>query len=77
MGVAPAVALAREVDPLGVAELVAHEIQIGLPARRDGHQPDHLVQRHAAVDEQIFRRAVHVEIHLLVHQSERDGLVAY
>ena len=77
VGVAPAVALAREVDPLGVSELVAHEVEVGLPARRDGHQADHLVQRHAAVDDEVFRRAVHVEVHLLVHQAEGDRFVAH
>ena len=77
MGVAPAVALAREVDPFGMPELVAHEVEVGLPARRNGHQADHLVQRHAAVDHHALRRAVHVEIHILVHQSERQCLVAH
>ena len=77
VGVAPAVAFAREVDPLGVPELVAHEVEVGLPARRDGHQADHLVQRHAAVDHDILRRLVHVEIHLLVHQPECQRLVAH
>ena len=76
MGVAPAVALAREVDPLGMPELVAHEVEVGLTARGDGHQADHLVQGHAAVDDDVLRSAVHVEIHLLVHQPEGDGLVA-
>ena len=37
VGVAPAVAFAREVDPFGVSEFVAHEVEIGVAAGRDGH----------------------------------------
>lgn len=44
--VRPVVALAREVNPFGVPELVAHEVEPRLAA--DGHRdhPDHHVQRH-------------------------------
>ena len=34
------------------------------------------MQGHAAVDDEVFGGAVHVEVHLLVHQTEGDGLVA-
>ena len=43
----PLVALAREVDPLWVPKLVAHEVEVGLPAQRHGHQADELVEGHA------------------------------
>lgn len=44
------VALAREVQPLRVPELVALEVQVALPAQPMREEPDHLVQRHAPVD---------------------------
>ena len=40
----------REVDPLGVAKLVTHEIEIGLAAERTREQPHHLMQGHATLD---------------------------
>lgn len=77
VGVAPAVALARKVDPFGMSEFVAHEIEIGVPACRDRDEPDHLVQGHSPVDDRTLRGAVHVFVHLLSHQPEREGLVAH
>ena len=38
-----------EVDPLGVAKLVAHEVEVGVAAQGHGDEPDHLVQRDAPV----------------------------
>ena len=74
---APAVALAREVDPLRMAELVAHEVEVALAARADGHQADHLVQRDGTVHDHVLARAVHAGVHFLVRQAEHDGLVAH
>ena len=34
--------LSREVDPLGVPELIAHEVEVGLAAQPHGHQADQL-----------------------------------
>ena len=59
-----------------MSEFVAHKIQIGLSRQRDRKKPDHLVQRHAAVDHDVLCGAVHIGVHLLVHQPERNGLVA-
>ena len=75
--VRPAVALAREVDPFGVSEFVAHEVEVCLAARRDGHQTYHLVQGHAAVDEYVLGFAVHRVVHQTVHQTEGYGLVTH
>ena len=41
----------REVDPLWVAKLVAHEVEVALPTTGHGEQADHLVQRNAAVND--------------------------
>ena len=40
---APAVALPGEIDPLGVAEFVAHEGQVALAAQAHGQQTQQLV----------------------------------
>mmetsp|Transcript_18198 Transcript_18198/g.45874 ORF Transcript_18198/g.45874 Transcript_18198/m.45874 type:complete len:329 (-) Transcript_18198:417-1403(-) len=49
--VRPVVALAGEVDPLGVTKLVAHEGEPGLAAQRHGYRADHLVHGDAALDD--------------------------
>ena len=49
MMVAPAVLRSGKVHPLGVAELVAHEVQVALAAQAQDQQADHLVQRQAPV----------------------------
>ena len=66
----PAVALAREVDPLGVPELVAHKVEVALAAEARRDEADELVQRDAAVDDWVARHLerAHVPVHLLVHQ---------
>ena len=73
----PAVALAGEVDPLGMAELVAHEIEVAPAARGERNETDHLVQGYAPVYQQVLRALVHRPVHILVDQAEDDGLVAY
>mmetsp|Transcript_29626 Transcript_29626/g.71148 ORF Transcript_29626/g.71148 Transcript_29626/m.71148 type:complete len:352 (-) Transcript_29626:192-1247(-) len=61
-----------------MTELTAHKRQVPLAPEATGHQPDHLVQRNAPVDNQGFRihDTAHVEVHLLVHEPHGDGLVA-
>ena len=75
--VAPAVALAREVDPLGVAPLVAHEVEVGPVDERGCGHAYHLVQGHAAVDHAVVVAHHHVPVHLLVDEAEDDGLIAH
>ena len=75
---AEGVALPREVDPLGVSELVAHEVQVRISAQTDRQQPDHLVQRDAPVDDVVLGTEVaHVEVDFLAEEPHRDGLVAH
>mmetsp|Transcript_34330 Transcript_34330/g.87797 ORF Transcript_34330/g.87797 Transcript_34330/m.87797 type:complete len:213 (+) Transcript_34330:439-1077(+) len=72
--------VAREVDPLGVAELIAHEVEVRLAAQGHGDQADHLVQRNSAVHSgRAGAKAgrCHEVVHVLVHQPERDCLVAH
>lgn len=70
------VADAREVKPLRMAELVADEVEVRLAAESVGDQADHLMQRHAPVDDQ-GRWGIHshLPVHLLVHQPERQSFV--
>ena len=72
------VADAREVEPLGMAELVALEVEPALAAQTVGQQADHLVKGQAAVDDGRERRQRrHVRVHLGVHEPEGDRLVAH
>ena len=48
--VTPVVALAWEVDPLGVSELVVHKTQVSLTPQAEGHKSNHLVQCHPPED---------------------------
>ena len=48
--IAEVVALAREVNPLGMAKLVAHEVKIAFTAKTLRQQADHLVKRHTSVN---------------------------
>ena len=74
---APAVALSGEVDPLGMAEFIAHEVQIGLAATTEGKQADHLVQGNGTVNDHIMTFLVHVGVHIGVRKAEDHGLVAH
>mmetsp|Transcript_12211 Transcript_12211/g.30652 ORF Transcript_12211/g.30652 Transcript_12211/m.30652 type:complete len:228 (-) Transcript_12211:1566-2249(-) len=75
--VRPVIADTGEIDPLGMPELVAHEVEVALSTKRHGEHADHLVHGDATVDNQVGRGEVrHAIIHLLVHKAERDGLVA-
>lgn len=71
-----AVALAREVKPLRVAELVAFEVEITLTAETVGDEPDELVKGHTTVN---HRRELgqlrHVGVHLSVAEPEHERLV--
>ena len=75
--VAPIVALTREVDPLGMSELVTHKAEVGITARSDGHQSNHLMESHTSFYHQILRPLIHRKVHLLIHQAEGDSLVAH
>mmetsp|Transcript_126990 Transcript_126990/g.301597 ORF Transcript_126990/g.301597 Transcript_126990/m.301597 type:complete len:383 (-) Transcript_126990:128-1276(-) len=78
--VAPAVLRAREVDPLGVPELVAHEVQVALAAQGEHKKSDHLVQRQATVDahgRQGAGEGAHAGVHLGIHEPKGQGLVSH
>ena len=75
--VAPAVALAWEVDPFGVSPFVAHEVEVAAVDGRGCCQANHLVKRHTAINHSVVVVNHHVPIHFLVDEAENDGLVAH
>ena len=75
--VGPAVTLAGKVDPFGVTELVAHEVEVAAVDGREGDEPYHLVQSHAAVYDKVGIVLAHVPVHHVVDEAEDDGLVAH
>mmetsp|Transcript_1953 Transcript_1953/g.7602 ORF Transcript_1953/g.7602 Transcript_1953/m.7602 type:complete len:260 (-) Transcript_1953:1246-2025(-) len=75
--VAPVVAFAREIHPLGMPELVAHEGKVALTAERSGDETHHLVERDAALDHDgWFVQSGHTRVHFRIHQPKRRRLVA-
>ena len=75
--VAPAVALTGEVNPFGVAEFVAHEVQVTAVNRGGRDQTNHLMQGNAAVDHEVAVILGEVPVHISVNEAENDGLVAH
>ena len=74
--VTPTVAFAREIDPLRMTELIAHERQVAAIDGGCRYQTDHLMKRNAAIYH-IRRMAVlEMPVHVGVHEAEDDGLVA-
>ena len=74
---AVAVAGAGEVDPLRVAELVAHEVQVAVAAGGQGQQADHLVQGDGPVDDLGVGVLLHLVVHGRVGEAEDHGLVPH
>lgn len=61
------VAFAGEVEPLGVAELVAFEVEVALAAEPLREEANHLVKRHSAVnDGSQWCQYGHVGVHLRI-----------
>ena len=73
----PAVALSREVNPLRMAEFVAHEVQIAAGAERQGHQTNELVQRHSPINRHIRCQHRHGIVHFPVNHSEDHRFVTH
>lgn len=70
------VALAGEVEPLRVAELVALEVEVTLTTQGMGEETDQLVKSHAAVNDRGERREDrHVGVQLGIAKMHHEGLV--
>ena len=62
--VAPSVALAREVNPFGMSELVTHEVEIAAINCSCSHEAYHLVQGNAAVNHKVLVALLEVPVHV-------------
>ena len=75
--VAPAIAFSREVNPLGMSELIAHEVEVSAVDSGESDKAYHLVHGYATVDSGIVIAFHHVPVHLVVDQPEYNSLVAH
>ena len=75
--VTPSVAFAREVNPLRMAELIAHERQISAVDGGGGDETNHLMQRDAAVRHEGGMTVLEMPVHVGIDETEDDGLVAH
>ena len=66
----PAVALAGEVYPLGMAKFITHKIQETAVTKRCRTEVYHLVQRNAPIHRQVGSKHRHAGVHLRTYQSE-------
>ncbi|VTR68605.1 hypothetical protein DESC_710101 [Desulfosarcina cetonica] len=77
VAIAPAIAFPGEVDPLGMTELVAHEVEITAARRGQGGQADHLVQGHGPGHADVRVIEGHVLVHGTTGHAEHKGLIAH
>mmetsp|Transcript_61777 Transcript_61777/g.147378 ORF Transcript_61777/g.147378 Transcript_61777/m.147378 type:complete len:223 (+) Transcript_61777:4157-4825(+) len=76
--VTPAILRPREVNPLWVSKLIAHEVQVALTTKAEHQETNHLVQSQATVNAHRGSRALnqaHTCVHLGIHEPESNGLV--
>lgn len=70
------IALAGEVQPLGVTKLVALKVEVALASESMGQQTDHLVQGHTAVNNRgQWGERRHMGVELSVAQMHHERLV--
>src|SRR5258708_3292204 len=74
--VAEGIAFPGKIDPLRMAKLVTHKVEVALSAEAERQEPDDLVEAHSPADHEALPVVGHVPVHLLVHQPEGQSLVA-
>ena len=72
---APVVAFPREINPFGMAEFVAHEVEVALSRECERDETNHFVESDGSVDLEVRGEDGHVAVHLLVGKPEHDGFV--
>ena len=72
----PVVTFAREVDPFGVSEFIAHKVEVAVVGGGEGDEACHFMEGDAAVDDEITGTGMHVEIHFFVDEFENEGFSA-
>ena len=75
--VAPTVALTRKINPFGMAELVAHKIQVAAVDGRGRDEANHLVQGDSAMHRAVFVAFLEMPVHIGVDEAENNRLVAH
>ena len=73
----PSIAFAREVNPFGMAEFIAHKVEITAVDSRCGDHSYHLMERHTAVYCRVIVAHHHVPVHCAVDKAEYQGLIAH
>ena len=73
----PVIAVAGKIDPLRVAELIAHKVKIPAACRCKGDEADHLVEGHGPLDERIGVVFSHVIVHGGPGHAEKVGLIPH
>mmetsp|Transcript_386 Transcript_386/g.1477 ORF Transcript_386/g.1477 Transcript_386/m.1477 type:complete len:637 (-) Transcript_386:241-2151(-) len=69
--------IAREIDPLRVAEFVTHKVQVTFATETHRELANHLVQGNAARhDGAVGYQRGHVGVHFCIHQPESGSLIA-
>ena len=72
----PSVPFAGEVNPLGVSELVAHEVEVASIDGGGSNKANHLVEGDTTVHHISRVSVLEVPIHISVNESEDDSLVS-
>ena len=75
--VAPSIALAGEVNPFGMSELVAHKVEVATVDGCCRDEANHLVESDATMNHEVLVALLEVPIHVGIYQTEDNGLVAY
>ena len=74
---APAITLAREINPLWVTELITHEVEITAIDCRGGNQTDHLMQSNTTMSHFVFITLLEMPVHICINQTEDDSFIAH
>ena len=75
--VTPAIALAWEIYPFGMAELVAHKVEITAIDCRGRYEAYHFVQCDATVYGFVLIAFLEMPIHIGINQTEYQCFIAY
>ena len=75
--ITPSIPLTREVNPLGMAELISHEVQVSTIDSGCCDEAYHLMQRDTAVRHEGRMTVLEMPVHIGVHETEDDGLIAH
>ena len=73
----PTITLTREINPLGVTELISHKCEISTIDSRSCDETNHLMQRYTTVHHISGMTMLKMPIHICVHKTEDNRLIAH